>query len=34
MKNIVGMIEKATVEAGDLANHLNEEIKIHGSIIK
>lgn len=34
MKNIVGMIEKGTVEAGDLANHLNEKIKIHGSIYK
>lgn len=34
MKNIVGMIEIGTVEAGDLANHLNEKIKIHGSIYK
>lgn len=34
MKNIVGMIEKGTVEARDLANHLNEKIKIHGSIYK
>jgi nondiscriminating aspartyl-tRNA synthetase len=34
LKSIVGIVEKETVEAGDLANHLNETIKIHGSIYK
>ncbi len=27
-------MKKKTVDAGDLANHLNEKIKIHGSIYK
>ncbi len=34
MKNIVGIIENETVEAENLASHLGETIKIHGSIYK
>jgi len=34
LKNIVGIIENETVEAENLASHLGETIKIHGSIYK
>ncbi len=34
MKNIVGVIEKVTIESEELGNHINETVRIHGSIYK
>ena len=34
MKNITGTMEKKTVEAEELGNHIGENVQIHGSIYK
>ena len=34
MKKIMGIIEKITVEAEELGNHIGENVQIHGSIYK